>query len=181
MKKTTGNNRIKNRRGFTLAETLVAVLILLMVTVIVMTGIPSAKNAYDKVVLSSNADVLLSTAITTLRNELGTAKRIQVLEGGKGIVYYNGTRESLSKIELDTTEIKAAMIQRYVADGDVGMNTDPVRLVSKTASTADLYVTYTSVDYKDGIVTFTGLEVRRESGGSLAERDKFSVRILSGQ
>ena len=55
--------------GFTLAETLLAVLILLMVSSIVAAGIPSARRAYEKVVLASNAEVLLSTTITTLRHE----------------------------------------------------------------------------------------------------------------
>ena len=50
-------------QGFTLAETLLAVLILLLVGVIMTTGIPAAKNAYEKVVVASNAEVLLSTTI----------------------------------------------------------------------------------------------------------------------
>ena len=56
--------KLHSSKAFTLAETLLAVLILLMVSTIVATGIPVARNAYEKVVLASNAEVLLSTTIS---------------------------------------------------------------------------------------------------------------------
>lgn len=98
--------------GFTLAETLLAVLILLMVSVIVATGIPAAKNAYEKVVLASNADALLSTTISSLRNELGAAKIIKPESGGRPttyISYYSGSAS------YDTT------LNRYVTSGTQSM------------------------------------------------------------
>ena len=69
--------KLNNKKGFTIAEMLVAILILLMVSSIVATGIPVAREAYEKVVLTSNAEILMSTAISALRNELGTAKDIE--------------------------------------------------------------------------------------------------------
>jgi prepilin-type N-terminal cleavage/methylation domain-containing protein len=179
-------NKIKGKSGFTLAEVLIAMLILLMVSAIVAAGIPSAKNAYEKMVLSSNAEVLLSTTVSALRNELGPATDISVASGNKEITYYNGTRGSLSKIELgDVTagaaDKKTIMIQRYVAvTDDDGKSSDPVRLISKTASTADLYATYSGVTYNDGIVTFKDLEIKRESGGTLSKLDFISIRVISG-
>lgn len=65
-----------NRGGFTLAETLIAVLILLMVTGIVAAGIPAASNALNRAVDASHAQLLLSTTMTSLRNELGSARSI---------------------------------------------------------------------------------------------------------
>ena len=52
-------NKIRSARGFTLAETRLAVIILLLAAAIVATGIPAARNAYEKVVLASNAEILL--------------------------------------------------------------------------------------------------------------------------
>lgn len=66
----------KNRGGFTLAETLIAVLILLMVSGIVAAGIPAAKEALTKAVDASHSQLLLSTTMTALRNELGSARSI---------------------------------------------------------------------------------------------------------
>ena len=55
--------RLNSRTGFTLAEVLITVLILLMITAVVAGGMPVAANAYYKVVDAANAQVLLSTAM----------------------------------------------------------------------------------------------------------------------
>ena len=60
--------RLKNQAGFSLAETLLAVLIMLLVSVIVANGIPVARNVYNNVIVGANAQVLLSTTVTALRN-----------------------------------------------------------------------------------------------------------------
>ena len=56
------------------------ILILLMVTSIVAAGIPVAATAYSKVVMASNAQLLLSTTMTNLRDELATATNIEVVK-----------------------------------------------------------------------------------------------------
>ena len=60
----------RGRSGFTIAETLVAVLILLMVSSVVAAGIPAAKSAFEKVVVGANAEILLSTSVASLRDQL---------------------------------------------------------------------------------------------------------------
>ena len=69
--------KLNNKRGFSLAETLVAVLILLMVSAVVAEGIPAAANAYRKAVDAANAHVLLSTTVNALRGELSTARDLK--------------------------------------------------------------------------------------------------------
>ena len=54
------------QKGFTLSETLFAMLILLMVTSIVATGIPIAGRALKNAVDASHGQVLLSTTMTAL-------------------------------------------------------------------------------------------------------------------
>lgn len=94
-------NRIRNRKGFTLAETLLAVLILLLVSSVVAAGMPAVKQAYEKVVLASNAELMLSTAVATLRDELGTAWDVQEVAGG-GVIYYSADTGNRSKLYVDT-------------------------------------------------------------------------------
>ncbi len=60
----------KGKAGFSLAETLIAILILLMVSAIVAGAMPAAASAYQKTVDAANAQILLSTAMTVLRDEL---------------------------------------------------------------------------------------------------------------
>lgn len=69
--------KLASSQGFTLAETLICVLILLMVTGIVAAAIPTASNVFMSAVDTANAQILESTAITVLRDELSTAKEIQ--------------------------------------------------------------------------------------------------------
>ncbi len=69
--------KLSDNIGFSLAETLVAVLILLMVSAVVAEGIPAAANAYRKAVDAANAHVLLSTTVNALRGELSTARDLK--------------------------------------------------------------------------------------------------------
>ena len=182
------NQKIHNRKGFTLAETLLAVLIQLMVSQIVATGIPVAKNAYEKVVLTSNAEVLLSTAVTALRNELGTAREIDIPDS-QTITYLNSTRGSMSKIGMETDpadSVQMIMLHRYAAVNGIGTDSGAERLISKEAATADLYVTFAAVtsaplssDPDSTVVTFTDVSVRRKSGSELTRRDKLSINVLA--
>ncbi len=96
--------KLKSRAGFTLAETLLAVAILMLVSVIVATGIPVARNAYEKVVLSSNAETMLTTAISSLRNELGTAWKVESVTGG--VSYFSAATGTRSKLYLSDGTIK---------------------------------------------------------------------------
>ena len=178
--------KIRNSRGFTLAETLLAVIILLLVSGIVASGIPAAKNAYEKVVLASNAEALLSTTISTLRNELGTAREPETPAAAAGekntvITYYNPGRSSASQLDIQTNDgVSTIVFWRYYNEENPGT---PVRLISKEQGTRDLYVTYDAVDYdKDTeIVTFYGLAVKRDSNGAdLAKRDELSIRVITG-
>lgn len=181
--------KMKSKRGFTLAETLLAVLILLMVSAIVASGIPAAKNAYEKVVLASNAEVLLSTTITTLRNELGTAQDVKKPDAKSGetantvITYYNPTRGASSKLYVASdgdNDKEEIMFQRYFSADGLIKKYDAAPLVSSKTATQDLYVTYTSVTYDKGIVTFSGLSVVHRTA-TLASRDKLSIRVISSQ
>lgn len=199
MRKIIQRLKIKQNRhrGFTLAETLIAVLILLMVSAVVAAGIPVAANAYRNVVVASNAEVLLSTTISALRNALGDAADIKVYDDETTISYYNRETGWKSMIYLqpktdDSTlpaPVGTIMYQEYAPEDGISytteakeeMETSKRRLISSKTSTDDLYVTYTSADYKNGVVTFSNLEVKQQSAapvGNLPKRAKLSIKVL---
>ena len=172
MKKT---RKLNSRGGFTLAETLLAVLILLMVSVIVATGVPVAKNAYEKVVVAANAQVLLSTAVNTLRDELGTAWDVEVVEeakikyfcadtGARAEIYLNAEKGTVyrKRFAQQTADMDAPGIS-FWTKGQDGMVQDGMvqdgPLVSPQASTDRLRVKYDSVTMAGDVVTFEGLKV----------------------
>ena len=177
--------KTKKRSGFTLAETLIAVLILLMVSSVIATGIPAAASAYQKVVDSANAEVLLSTTITTLRNELTTAENITT-PGDGSITYYNASRRSYSKIFVDNNTKEGIQFIRFynkVIDPNAETSTAAAeRLISTSVSTKELYVTYSSVGYSGGVVTFSNLRVLKSTETASASADKgqtLSIRVIS--
>ena len=177
-------------RGFTLAETLVAVLIMLMVSSVVAAGIPSAQRAYDKVVVSANAEVLLSTSVSALRDELGTARDIYV-ENDTDLFYYSADTGNQAKIYPDSDGI--LMLEEYIgfqlpdSSSDTGnppAGTTPSsgqkrQLVTNAAATRDLYITYESVSASGGMVTINGLKVCRKSTGSVVTTvDRLLIRSV---
>ena len=189
----TVKKRLKNKSGFTLAETLLAVLILLLVSVIVANGIPVARNVYNNVIVGANAQMLLSTAVTALRNELGTARDVKTGSDEKYITYFNAEREAYSMISL-AGENNTIQVQPYIVKPDGGSITavngsKPHDLVSNAASNKDLYITYSKVHrdkdtvtgvYKEFIV-FEDLVVKSINGGdsAITSIDKLEIRLVS--
>jgi hypothetical protein len=117
----------------------------------------------------------MSTAISALRNELGTAKDIEA--SGTEIVYYNSARGSTSKITAGTSDI---MITRYLSSEELGnIGTSDVELISSEDSTKDLHVKFIGVAYDKtkGVITFTDLTVNRKDT-SLLKRN-VSIRVIS--
>ena len=164
-------SKLKSRSGFTLAETLLAILILLLVSSIVAQGIPVARNVYNRVVLGANAQVLLSTTVTALRDELGTAWDVTA-GTDNSLTYFSADIGSRSKLWVDATT-NTIQIQEYVATD--GLNTETASvgsahaLVSEKAATRELRVTYNEATCADGVVTIKGLGVYRDTGeGPLA-------------
>ena len=204
MKKTIHHNcilrKLQSRAAFTLAEVLVAILIMLMVSGIMAAGIPAAKNAYYEVITASNAEILLSTTVTALRNELGTAGLVQVKNNE--VTFIDSTSHTGSRISRSTgsehfSDGKAIhsgmiMLQEYadvtldVGDGEELTAGDDVRtstLVPEKAIEEDQYVTYESVTAGEDWVTFNGLSVRStKDNRRIAPRNAqpISIRVFSG-
>ena len=127
--------KARHRSGLTLAETLLAVLIMLMVSLIMATGIPAARNAYEKVVLGANAEVLLSTSLTALREELGTARDIEI--GTNEIKYYSAKTNAKARIYLSSegTDPQTIWVEDYIVDmGDTPKEGFKYPLVSRKSS-----------------------------------------------
>ena len=70
-------HKLRSRRGMTLSEVLVALLILSLVTVGVATGVSASLRVYRQATESSDAQMLASTLSTALMDELRYARDIQ--------------------------------------------------------------------------------------------------------
>ena len=162
-------NKMRRRNGFTLAEVLLAMLILLLVSGIVAGGIPAAINAYKKVVLSANAHALISTTMVELRDKLALAKEVKPSGSTLEFVSNDGRKYSLSLKDKD-----GLYLEDITGDGS-----DASRLlVSDPATTKELYAKFESVSFADGktnVIKFTDLCVCNKS--STKEDDKGYVSV----
>ena len=92
--------KLKNGSGMSLAETLMAVLILLLVSSVIAVGIPAAANAYRNAVDAANAQALLSTTVNALRSEFSTAWGVKVIDS-ENVIYYSAKTGAKTKLSLD--------------------------------------------------------------------------------
>lgn len=172
--------KLNNQSGFSLAETLLTILILMLVSVIVANGVPVARNAYEKVVIGANAKVLLSTAVSAMRDELATAREIEV--DGTTITYFSADRGAISKLSIDGTTSEIMLKEYIKKDPMTGALTEmakPRYLVPKSAATGDLYVKYEQVNLQKQYIEIKGLGVYRASkpDAAMASTD-LKIRLL---
>lgn len=167
--------KLRSESGFTLAETLLAVFIMLLVSVIVSTGMPAAMNAYRKVVLAANAKTMLSTAVTALHDEISTAWKVENSADHQSLTYFNASTGAKSRINkyVPATEgdpnpdaiAGSVWIWDYIplvydlihdSGDEEGKGHE---MISGAGFTPRMYVTYESIVYNAGVVTISGLKV----------------------
>lgn len=156
----------RSTSGFTLVEILLALAITVVFTAIVCAGIPAAWRTYTDSVDASNAQVLLSTTTTTLRNELNRATNVDdAASHGARIAFDTGEgyRVTLDGSKNGIEKVTAA----YTVDGDgervPGASSSPTYLLADATRTESLGITFASIsfDKEHGVFSISGLEVKR--------------------
>ena len=161
-----GNARslITSSKGFTLMEALIALLILVMVATIVATGVPSAFKSYRAAVDGSNAQVVMSSTVAKLRDELSYATDVKTDDDNRVLYYLSDDAHWMS---IDQDDTHHGLIRRvYSGDGESLSETDdsPMPLLPEASLTEYLEVQFNDDDnsgiyYEDGIFSVNGLEV----------------------
>ena len=169
----------KNRAGFSLAETLITILILLMVSAIVAAALPTASTVYKKTVDAANAQVLLSTTMTILRHELNAARDITVSSDGSMISYISGITGNKSVIECVANEgLKITAYPDAVND-----KSETRFLVSQKASTSGMILTcsFSAASLADGKIIVNHIVVNKAEYGetALAGQESYTIRLIS--
>lgn len=191
MKKAFWKKR-RRQKGFTLAELLITILILLMATAIVASGIPVAQRAYYKVVDAGNAQDLLSTAMSVLRDELTTASDVEA--SGSVITYTSGKdgfRYQISPGTDGNNLYKTGVAHQEPgtpsSSSSAASDTDGIPLISDAATTKNLYLTLESVselkeNNKTTGVTINNLRVMKTGmTDPLAVVNPFVIRALNSE
>lgn len=162
--------RLTDSRGFTLAELLMVILILLLVSTVVATGVPAAVNAYQKVVDSANAQLLLSTTVSSLRRELSLAGEVGT-DGSNGVEYYiNGQGQKLTVSDDDLT-IEAKFILTSDEDGIKRtwlIDNEGKEIIPKAITLAGrgndirMVPKFDSLTYENGFFTVKKLQIEKD-------------------
>lgn len=193
--------KLKSRSGFSLAEMLMATAIMLLASAVMVAGIPAARSAFENILLGANAQAMLSTTVATLRDELGGAWDVNLVNGDNtAITYFSADTGTVSGIHIDKTKKgdgKTILLSRSNSVDDVFLNENNVYveaphplLVEGAADTGSLYVTYGTVSLsksdKDSavndLVTFNNLQVFRtksDSANPLAKLDSLVIRLYT--
>ena len=190
-------SKLNQSGGFTLVEVLMAVLILAMAGGVVAGGMPAAVDAYVKVVDHANAQVLLSTTMTRLRDELSTATEVEVDTDGQRIKYTDSWGNKLviqNGVDIVDDTGKPINYQGLFQYPDLDEDKVYFPLVSNGTAIDSLY---TEIDFgKDendeyyvsfasdieeqnyGIITIKNLRVKKKNE-VLASAEKFQIRVLA--
>ncbi len=107
MRRPRENESLCRRRdaGFTLAETLLAVLIMSIIFTAVGGGVIVLKNNYEKVTQRAQAQVLLATTVSAMNADLESATAVKLDEPDKTKVscFYSSYRNTWCKFETETS------------------------------------------------------------------------------
>ena len=177
----------RSKGGFTLVEMMLSLIILVMMTGIVAMGIPVAQETYTKAVTASNAQALLSTTTTELRNELGLAQDVQI--DSDNHLYYRSGAGYWASITKPASESGGQGLVKtvYFDDGTGNPDTRPATsksqsLVSSQAATDSLYITFSDITYSPGAFTIKDLKVYQAGTdnvlASAGTDGKYTVRAL---
>lgn len=167
--------KLHNQSGFTLAEALMAVIIVLLVSSVIAAGMPVAGRAYAKAVDAANAQALLSTTVNALRGELSTAWGVEL--DGDTIIYYSPKTGAKTSLTPGTNSI---MLQDYIAYGGTEGRTDPVELISNRARDRKFSISYSNPTIEGNTISFENITVgkQNEEGSVLAESGTIAIRFL---
>ena len=80
----TLREKLSRANGFSLSEMLMVVLVLSLLMMVIGGGVSVVQNAYVKIPLKADAQVLLSTAIASVSDEFRFASKIQTAKDSNG-------------------------------------------------------------------------------------------------
>ena len=166
--------KIVLKKGFTLVEMLACVVILLLLSAVAARGVSAAVESYSKIVNSANAQLLLSTTLIEIRDEvcLSTDLKIEKDDDHNDFISYTSSvTGDVNIIKNSADGIK--IVEYYTSD-----NADERLLVSNLAANKNLVCTYDDATLEDGILTISNIVVtKKNSRNVLAKLSEYMVRV----
>ena len=173
-------NQIRNRQGYSLTELLMVILILGLIAASIGGGVTAVRDAYEKVTLRANAETILSTTVTAMRDELAYAEKI---DSGDNPAFYSGNSHTYIRY-INSGNTDGIKIQYYTGSEEDHIESgEPVLLLSEKAMGGKLYTVFTDYTYDSSrkIFTVTGLKaIEKSTGKEILSIDDLSVSAING-
>lgn len=167
--------KLSSESGLTLVEMLCAVVILILLGLLLNTGLQMAVSTYRAIVAQSEAELLLSTAVDALADDLRYAR--DVSGSGTGFTYFSDSFGANTALEVEDKEedenygqIKANGM-RLLPDGAYGLNGAYLVKDMKISYTQPNFTIELTVATKDGkisagtSVTVRCLNAKKDTAG----------------
>jgi prepilin-type N-terminal cleavage/methylation domain-containing protein len=192
--------KIRENKGFTLIETLLTVILVLLMSGAVAAGMSVMSRTIHKIQNKANAEVLLSTTLTLISDDLKNTENVVLTgdeseDGGKTVQFLqiseNGADVwigienggSTAGSETGNTGIQKSYYSETVnlETGDHQYNETGISTayVTDQAKTGTLYTTIGSITYKNHVLTIQDLEVKNTDHVTQEKLDSFSVAALN--
>lgn len=170
-------NKIISKNGYSLAELLIAILILLLVSGVVAAGVPTAIRVYERVTEAANAQAYLTTTTTSLRDILDLSEETSVKSDNKTVVCIGNDKMEYT-ISLDKGGKQGIT---YVITNPYNSKTSgDMNLVSeKTGTEKEFYAKYSSVSVSAGIIAFNDLEIYNKDDKIVAGPITYKIKLLN--
>lgn len=192
--------KIRNNKGFTLTETLLTVILVLLMTGAVAAGISIMNRTIRRIQNKANAEVLLSTTLTLISSDLKntvavvpdgekkaedggeTVKFLQIRENGTDVCVGIENDSSAGGSDAENGGIRKKYYTQTVnsetGDREYQDTNISIGYVTKQAKTDTLYTTIGSITYSNHVLTIHDLEVKNTNDETQAKLDSFSVAAL---
>lgn len=156
------NKKINSNAGMSLAETLIAVLILLLVSSGLVTTVVIASNQYKEANRYSEAKILISTLSNVLVDELTNASNVNYHVENDSIVFDSYTSERFFEKTSFETDVNGYLIAKNMANTSENYN-----LLSKKAYVYDLKAKINYIYFSPKANSFKlDLEIYNDDGGT---------------
>ena len=186
------NRNVKCRRsrgGFTLAETLVDIVLMSLVGMIVTGGISMGARVYGEITERANAELLLSTTLMRMRDELDRVEEVWTKDKKTYFrTSFSNWRQLVTSAEGEGDKEKfGVFIQEYggydITSAPKDKLGDPWPLVTEAMGGKDeLYATFDELTYNNGNFEVKNLRVCKKQGETPdPTKDKELTRITEGE
>ncbi|MGF6376135.1 prepilin-type N-terminal cleavage/methylation domain-containing protein [Clostridiales Family XIII bacterium PM5-7] len=145
--------KMMNKKGFTLSELLMVVLILGLLVTILGSGFGVVKEAYEKVTLKAEAQTLMATTVTKVKDEFRFAREIktgQLVVGSTPVTTFVSGNENMEVFFTDDTTGNRGILMVEVAKPAQGDEHQSVAIATDKTMTNNLT---TSIDYNYDVGT----------------------------